>query len=58
MTWRPAKNFRGWLFLKWQSEFIWRDYKADDFQAEEPDEPVQQLDSDRLRDYGFYSQLL
>ncbi|ETX00358.1 MAG: hypothetical protein ETSY1_11555 [Candidatus Entotheonella factor] len=58
MTWRPARNFRGWPFLKWQSEFMWRDYKADDFQAEEPDEAIQQLDSDHLRGYGFYSQLL
>ena len=29
MRWRPAKNFRGWPFLLWESEIMRRDYKAD-----------------------------
>lgn len=73
MTWRPANNFRGWPFLKWQSELIWRHYKADDFVAEEEEEGEghdeeeeeeeeahghESLESDTLNDWGLYTQLL
>jgi hypothetical protein len=62
MTWRPANNFRGWPFLKWQTEFIWRHYEADDFTPEEEEEEEEHghaaLESDTLRDWGLYSQLL
>jgi hypothetical protein len=65
MTWRPANNFRGWPFLKWQTEWIWRHYKADDFTAEEEEEGEDEaehgpesLASDTLTDWGLYSQLL
>ncbi|MGQ4806938.1 hypothetical protein NKDENANG_00275 [Candidatus Entotheonellaceae bacterium PAL068K] len=71
MTWRPANNFRGWPFLKWQSELIWRQYEADDFVAEEDEEEGHDedeeeeeehghasLDSETLDDWGLYSQLL
>jgi hypothetical protein len=33
VTWRPADNFRGWPFLKWQSELTKRDYTAAHFLA-------------------------
>jgi hypothetical protein len=61
MTWRPANNFRGWPFLKWQTELIWRHYKADNFTAEEEEEAEhgpESLASDTLTDWGLYSQLL
>ena len=65
MTWRPANNFRGWPFLKWQTEWIWRHYKADDFTAEEEHDEAEEeehghesLASDTLTDWGLYSQLL
>jgi hypothetical protein len=67
MTWRPANNFRGWPFLKWQTEWIWRHYQADNFVAaegEEHDEEEEEthghesLASDILNDWGLYSQLL
>jgi hypothetical protein len=65
MTWRPADNFRGWPFLKWQTEWIWRHYKADDFTAEEEEagedeaeHGPESLASDTLTDWGLYSQLL
>lgn len=64
MTWRPANNFRGWPFLKWQTEFIWRNYKADDFTPEEEESEEEEehgreaLEPDTLRDWGLYSQLL
>jgi hypothetical protein len=70
MTWRPANNFRGWPFLKWQTEWIWRHYQADDFTAEEEEEGDDEaeedeaehgpeaLASDTLTDWGLYSQLL
>jgi len=68
-TWRPERNFRGWPFLKWQSEFIWRHYEADESQAQDEDEEghdheaeeegeIEALDSDTLIDWGVYSQLL
>jgi hypothetical protein len=55
--------------LKWQSEWLWRHYQADDFTAaEEPghgeDEEGEEehgsesLASDTLDDWGLYSQLL
>lgn len=49
VTWRPARNFRGWPFLRWQTEFIWRNYRADN---------SEDFDSAILRDWGLYSQLL
>lgn len=63
LTWRPANNFRGWPFLKWQTEFIWRHYEADDFTPEEEEEEEEEhgheaLESDTLRDWGLYSQFL
>lgn len=65
MTWRPANNFRGWPFLKWQTEFIWRSYEADDFTPEEEEEEEEEeehghdaLESDTLKDWGLYSQFL
>jgi hypothetical protein len=61
MTWRPANNFRGWPFLKGQTELIWRHYKADNFTAEEEEEAEhgpESLASDTLTDWGLYSQLL
>jgi hypothetical protein len=51
--WQPPDSFRGWPFVKWQSEVIKRDFVADD--ALEDDEPI---DGDILRDWGMYSQLL
>jgi hypothetical protein len=31
--WQPPDSFRGWPFVKWQSEVIKRDFVADDFVA-------------------------
>jgi hypothetical protein len=28
LRWRPRDHFRGWPFLAWQSEFLYRHYKA------------------------------
>ena len=33
VRWRPTRNFRGWPFMIWQTEFIKRDYTADWFVA-------------------------
>lgn len=49
VKWRPTNNFRGWPFLKWESEFLKRDYNADET-IDFPEET--------LRDWGFYTQLL
>jgi hypothetical protein len=67
-TWRPARNFRGWPFLRWQSEFMWRNYEADAFTAPAADEAdhdhgeetggITALEAATLNDWGFYSQLL
>jgi hypothetical protein len=60
--WRPERNFRGWPFLRWQTEFLHRDYTAAVFQgtitdAEGNDQEVD-LPKQTLRDWGIYSQLL
>lgn len=52
--WRPARNFRGWPFLLWQSEIMKRDYKVD--QSDPNFEPGETDDS--LRDWGLYTELL
>lgn len=62
VKWRPNDNFRGWPFVVWQSEFMRRDYKADD-QDFDPDEVPASgdeftVDSETLSDHGFYSQIL
>ena len=44
VTWRPERHFRGWPFVRWQSEFLYRYYDADD--------------ADSLRDWGLYTQIL
>ena len=53
VTWHPAKSFRGWPFLKWESEFAFRDYQVDtgnpDFDSSEHSD---------LEDVGLYTQLL
>lgn len=33
VRWRPARNFRGWPFVTWQTEVTKRDYTADQFFA-------------------------
>lgn len=57
--WRPAKNFRGWPFLTWQTEIMQRDFKADRFiQIHEEEGEVFTLPGRTLHDWGLYSQLL
>lgn len=52
VAWRPP-GFRGWPFLKWQTEAMKRDYKVDKSNpAFVPGET-----SDDLRDWGLYSEL-
>jgi hypothetical protein len=65
VVWRPVRNFRGWPFLRWQTEFLWRNYEADAFTGipggEEEDggngTPVR-LPRQALRDWGIYTQAL
>ncbi len=59
--WRPAQNQRGWPFLHWESEFMYREYTADNFtDLGDPADPLDDviLSGTDLRDWGFYSQLL
>jgi hypothetical protein len=51
VKWRPARNFRGWPFLTWQTEAMQRDYQA----ASVPD---MALPPTTLHDWGLYTQLL
>jgi hypothetical protein len=57
VVWRPERNFRGWPFLRWQTEFVQRDYTADAFAGEIGGVPVT-LARETLRDWGIYSQAL
>lgn len=60
IRWRPSKNDGGWPFVSWESEFVQRDYKADDFhlEGEVDGDPVTiNLDEDTYRDWGITSQV-
>jgi len=61
LKWKPCENESGYPFLTWQSEFLFRNYKADRglFLDEEEDPPVAvPLEADALTDWGFYTQVL
>ena len=44
LRWRPARNYRGWPFVTWQTEVVRRDYEVDG--------------ADTLHDWGLYAQVL
>ena len=52
--WRPLSAVRGWPFITWQNEVMWRNYEAGGF-IRADDNTVPKED---LKDWGFYSQLL
>jgi hypothetical protein len=61
MKWKPAKNERGWPFVIWESEFIFRHYRADNFRRlgdliDPTDDIV--LEGRTLQDWGFWSEVL
>jgi hypothetical protein len=61
VKYKPVNNFRGWPFLAWQSEIMFRDYRADGFFDEvDPLDPTDDvlIPGDTLHDWGFYTQLL
>lgn len=58
VTWRPKHHFRGWPFLLWQTEGMWRHYKADRFAGLDDDGNPLELPGTTLRDWGLYTQLL
>jgi hypothetical protein len=57
VLWRPVRNFRGWPFLRWQTEFMQRNYRADASVVVIDDVDVT-LDKTTLRDWGIYTQAL
>lgn len=61
VKWRPLSTDRGWPFVKFQAELLYRDYHADEFfgclEEEACDDPVF-LDDEDLRDWGGYAQFL
>ncbi len=61
MKWKPQNNERGWPFLIWENELIYRRYEADAFFDEgDPGDPGDDisLPPDDLDDWGFYTQAL
>jgi hypothetical protein len=61
VDYRPRGRSCPWPFLDWQSEVMYRHYRADDFFDE--GDPLNPFDdvaiaSDTLEDWGLYSQLL
>ncbi len=60
MKCKPEKNERGWPFMVWESEFIWRAYEADTYIGPNPANPSVNIGllPDVLHDWGFYTQLL
>ena len=57
VTWRPVHNFRGWPFIRWQTEFLQRNYTADAFTGE-VDGALVTLPRQTLYDWGGYTQVL
>lgn len=64
LKWTPLQSDRGWPFVTFQAEFLYRNYEADAFSgcaAPEADagcDELVALPSDTLRDWGLYAQLL
>jgi outer membrane murein-binding lipoprotein Lpp len=54
--WQPARTERGFPFVSWQTEALWRRYEAAERIA--ADDGVTVLPAETLRDWGLYSQLL
>lgn len=54
LRWRPLASDRGWPFVAWQSEAMYRDYEA----AAIIDGGIEIAPQTSLGDWGFYSQLL
>ncbi|MEJ5376661.1 MAG: hypothetical protein WHX93_08785 [bacterium] len=53
LKWRPRDAARGWPFLTWQSEVMYRAFHADGFAHD-----GERIPASTLRDWGFYTQLL
>lgn len=51
LKWRPALNQRGFPFVGWQTEVMYRNYEATDSTG-------LGLPNTRLKDWGYYTQLL
>jgi hypothetical protein len=70
LRWRPENHFRGWPFVAWQSEFLYRNYKAAAFTSTVNGENGEGHDHEHangggeafpdktLEDWGFYTQLV
>lgn len=58
VKWRPADNFRGWPFVKWQTEVMYRAYETEMVSPSEDPDLDADLPAETLEDWGLYSQLL
>jgi hypothetical protein len=61
MKWKPSKNERGWPFVIWESEFIFRHYTADNFRdLGDPVDPLDDviLSGATLQDWGLWTEVL
>jgi hypothetical protein len=54
--WQPVRTERGFPFVSWQTEALWRRYEAAERIAAA--DSVTVLPAETLRDWGLYSQLL
>lgn len=52
--WKPRTQSKGWPFVTWQTEWMYRRYEAGAF-AGDVDNPAQPAET--LRDWGLYSQI-
>jgi hypothetical protein len=51
VKWKPVNHSRGFPFVAWQTEYLFRDYEAG------PDD-INGIAASRPKDFGFYSQIL
>lgn len=57
LKWTPVKNNRGFPFVKWETEGMYRDYEAGEFTVEHEGEEPETFGADKLKDYGVTSSL-
>jgi len=57
--WRPTDNYQGFPFVSFQTEAMWRNYRADSFFGDIDDDGTNEaFPSRRFRDFGSYAQML
>jgi hypothetical protein len=58
LRWRPTNSFRGWPFVSWQTELMYRAYETEMVTTAEDPDLNEDLPTETLRDWGLYTQTM